>query len=149
MKYESMQMYLSVSRYLTNVETSYFFTYPFRSVIKTRGSNSRTRNRANAMWVAKMVARCACLLRQLSGFESRHLSKMHNGRHQQSCGQHTVARQKVCKKSVIVSSCLETCSEMLTCMDKEPDFPWRRVRLLPPPPSRKGGRGKGRVVAEN
>ncbi len=52
-------MYLSVSRYLTNVETSYFFTYPFRSVIKTRGS--RTRNRATAMWVAKMEARApAC-----------------------------------------------------------------------------------------
>ncbi len=40
----------------------------------------------------------ACLLRQLSGFESRHLSKRQNGRHKQKIGQHTLARQKIYKK---------------------------------------------------
>ncbi len=34
------------------------------------------------------------LLRQLSGFESRHLPKILNGRHKQRSGQHTLARQK-------------------------------------------------------
>ncbi len=42
-------------------------------------------------WVAKLVAR---LLRQLSGFESRQLSKIQNGRHQQRSDQYTLARQK-------------------------------------------------------
>jgi hypothetical protein len=40
----------------------------------------------------------ACLLRQLSGFESRHLSKIQNGRHQQRSGQHTPASQKNIQK---------------------------------------------------
>ncbi len=40
----------------------------------------------------------ACLLRQLSGFESRHLSKIQNVRHQQRSGQHTLARQKNIQK---------------------------------------------------
>ncbi len=35
-----------------------------------------------------------CLLRQLSGFESRHRSKIHNERHKQRSGQHTLARKK-------------------------------------------------------
>ncbi len=43
-------------------------------------------------WVAKLVA---CRLpRQHSGFESRHLSKIKNGRHNQRSGQHTLARKK-------------------------------------------------------
>jgi hypothetical protein len=40
------------------------------------------------------VGKRACLLRQLSGFESRHLSKIQNGRHKQRSGQHTLARPK-------------------------------------------------------
>ncbi len=34
-----------------------------------------------------------CYALQLSGFESRHLSKVQNGRHEQRSGQHTLARQ--------------------------------------------------------
>jgi hypothetical protein len=34
---------------------------------------------------------------QLSGFESRHLSKIPNGRRRQRSGQHTLARQKINK----------------------------------------------------
>jgi hypothetical protein len=40
------------------------------------------------------------LLRQLSGFESRPLSKIQNGRHKQRSGQHTVACQKKYKKDI-------------------------------------------------
>ncbi len=36
----------------------------------------------------------ACLIRQLSGFESVHLLKIQNGWHKQKSGQHTLARQK-------------------------------------------------------
>jgi hypothetical protein len=46
-------------------------------------------------WVAKLEVR---LLRQLSGFESRHFSKVQNGRHKQRSGQHTTAHQKNKKK---------------------------------------------------
>ncbi len=49
-----------------------------------------------ARWVAKLIP--ACLLRQLSGFESRHLSKTQNGRHKQRSGQHTQGRQKNIQK---------------------------------------------------
>jgi hypothetical protein len=49
--------------------------------------------------VAKLVPYRACLLRQLSGFESRHLSKILNGRQKQRSGQHTVAHQKVYNKN--------------------------------------------------
>jgi len=38
------------------------------------------------------------LLRQLSGFESRHISKIQNGRKLQRSGQHTPARQQIYKK---------------------------------------------------
>ncbi len=41
---------------------------------------------------------CACLPRQLSGFESRHLSKVQHGRHKQRSGQHTLAHQKIYQK---------------------------------------------------
>jgi hypothetical protein len=41
-----------------------------------------------------------CLLRQYSGFESRHPSKIINGRHKQMSGRHTLARQKIYKKNV-------------------------------------------------
>ncbi len=34
------------------------------------------------------------MLRQLSGFESKHRSKIHNKRHKQRSGQHTLARKK-------------------------------------------------------
>ncbi len=47
------------------------------------------------------VQKCACLLPQLSGFESRHLSKILNVRHKHSSGQHTVALQKMFKKGRI------------------------------------------------
>ncbi len=40
------------------------------------------------------------MLRQLSGFESRHISKIPNG---QMDGKHTLARQKIYKKSLPVS----------------------------------------------
>jgi hypothetical protein len=43
-------------------------------------------------WVAKLVAR------QLSGFESRHLSKIQNERQKQRRGEHTPARKKYTKK---------------------------------------------------
>ncbi len=43
---------------------------------------------------------CDFLLRQLSGFEPRQLSKIQYGRHKQSSGQHTLARQKIYKKSL-------------------------------------------------
>ncbi len=39
------------------------------------------------------------LLRQLSGFEFRHLSKIQNRRPKQRCGQHTLARQKNIKNT--------------------------------------------------
>ncbi len=53
-------------------------------------------------WVAKLVARL-CLLRQLSGFESRHLSKIQKGRHRHRRGQHnTLARRKIyIQKSIL------------------------------------------------
>jgi hypothetical protein len=41
---------------------------------------------------------CTCMLRQLSGFESRHLPKIPYGRRKQRSGQHTLARQKKYKK---------------------------------------------------
>jgi hypothetical protein len=40
-----------------------------------------------------------CLPWQLSGFESRHLSKLHNGWHKQRSGQHTLVCQKNIQKS--------------------------------------------------
>jgi hypothetical protein len=43
-------------------------------------------------WVAKLVA--LLLLRQLSGFEPRHFSKIQNRQHKQRSGQHSLARQK-------------------------------------------------------
>jgi hypothetical protein len=44
-------------------------------------------------WVAKLV-KGACLLRQLSGFESRHISKILKGRLKQRGGQHILAAKK-------------------------------------------------------
>ncbi len=52
-------------------------------------------------WVAKLVERLLAIL-QLSGFESRHLSKIQNGRHKQRSGQHTPARQKYTNEKRIV-----------------------------------------------
>ncbi len=43
----------------------------------------------------------ASLLRQYSGFESRHPSKIVNGRHKRRSGQHTLARQKNIQKIYI------------------------------------------------
>jgi hypothetical protein len=43
------------------------------------------------------------LLGQLSGFESKHLPKIQNGRHKQKSGQHTLARLKSIKKRFRVS----------------------------------------------
>ncbi len=40
----------------------------------------------------------ACLLRQLSGFESGYLSNIQNGQHKQTSGQHILARQKNIQK---------------------------------------------------
>ncbi len=51
-------------------------------------------------WVANLLERL--LLRQLSGFESRHLSKIQNGRHKQRRGQYTLARQNNLKKYIEV-----------------------------------------------
>jgi hypothetical protein len=46
-------------------------------------------------WVAKKGDRWVIwLLKQLAVFESRHLSKIQNGRHKQRSGQHTLACQK-------------------------------------------------------
>jgi hypothetical protein len=45
-------------------------------------------------WVAKLVARLLATVRQLSVFESRHLSKIQNWRHKHRSGQHTLARKK-------------------------------------------------------
>ncbi len=42
----------------------------------------------------------ASLLRQYSGFESRHPSKIINGRHKRRSGRHTLARQKNIKKTL-------------------------------------------------
>jgi serine/threonine protein kinase len=47
-------------------------------------------------WVATLGN--AKLLRQLYGFESRHLSKMQNGRHKPKSGQRTLACQKMYNK---------------------------------------------------
>ncbi len=43
----------------------------------------------------------ACLLRQLSWFESRHLSKTEDERHKKRSGQHTLARQKNIQKKIL------------------------------------------------
>ncbi len=48
------------------------------------------------------------MLQQLSGFKSRHLSKIQNGRHKQRSGQHTLARPKICKKKLNSNSSLTT-----------------------------------------
>ncbi len=45
-----------------------------------------------------VTAALLCILRQLSGFETRHLSKIQNGRHQQKSGQQTLARQNNIQK---------------------------------------------------
>jgi hypothetical protein len=52
-------------------------------------------------WVNKNEAKLtACmLLWRPSGFESRHLSIIQNGRYKQRSGQHTVARQKIYLKT--------------------------------------------------
>jgi hypothetical protein len=50
-------------------------------------------------WVAKLVAKLL-MLRQLSGFESTHLLKIHNGRRKQWSGQHTDDRLKNVQKNV-------------------------------------------------
>jgi hypothetical protein len=49
-------------------------------------------------WVAKSVARQ--LASEHSGFESRHPSKIINGRHKRRSGRHTPARQKNIQKNI-------------------------------------------------
>ncbi len=55
-------------------------------------------------WVAKFQGdgwwQRTCFLRELSGFESRHLSKIQNGRHKQRSGQHTLAPPKISKEKL-------------------------------------------------
>jgi hypothetical protein len=55
------------------------------------------------------VGSVPCLLRQLSGFESRHLSKIQNGRQRQSSGQHTLASNYY----LIISSCETRCGRCM------------------------------------
>jgi hypothetical protein len=50
-------------------------------------------------WVATLVARLLAM--QLSGFETRHLSKIHNGRHKQRSGRHTLYQKNISFKMLI------------------------------------------------
>jgi hypothetical protein len=53
-------------------------------------------------WMVKLIARL--LATAVMGFESKHLSKIQNGRRKQRNGQHTLARQKYqTKKSFSIS----------------------------------------------
>jgi hypothetical protein len=61
-------------------------------------------------WVANRDY--ASLLRQLSGFVSRHLSKIQNGRHKQRSGQHTLARDKIVRKKYFTEMRLAIISEL-------------------------------------
>ncbi len=54
----------------------------------------------SAKWLSRQRA---SLLRQYSGFESRHPSKIINGRHKQRSGRHTLARQK----KIYIQQCLQ------------------------------------------
>ncbi len=70
-------------------------------------------------WVAKLVARM--LIWQLSGFESRHLSKILNGRHNQRSGQHTLAHKKI-KKLLSCLACLILLPELSQNKSFREDF---------------------------
>jgi hypothetical protein len=54
--------------------------------------------------VAKLVARL--LATSALWFEFKHLSKVHNVRHKQRSGQHTLARQKMYTKKKVSLNCL-------------------------------------------
>ncbi len=56
-------------------------------------------------WVAKFVAHLLATAGQLSGFGSRHLPEIQNGRHKQRSGQRTLARQKNIQKSLLFLIC--------------------------------------------
>ncbi len=51
-------------------------------------------------WMAKLVAHLLATAALCMGFESRHLSKVQNGRHEQRSGQHTLTRQKIYKQKM-------------------------------------------------
>jgi hypothetical protein len=85
-------------------------------------------------WVAKLVARC--WLRQLSGFESRHQSKIQNGRQKHRIGQHTLARQHNIQKIL---------TQILTTVLRPPNHGVELGWAL----SREGYKATGHMLIEN
>jgi hypothetical protein len=76
----------------------------------------------------------ACLLRQLSGVESRHLSKIQNVRHKLRSGQHTLAlpknKQKKCFKICFKKFAITTSKDYLKITTTLPIYQRNNEKII-------------------
>ncbi len=87
--------------------------------------------------MAKLVARLYCLINMLflqnSGFESRHISKIQNGWHEQRSGHNNLARQKNMQKYICTFLvCRKNLSLHMTLRTTHSKFSWYMRKVSSP-----------------